>query len=71
MDSLPEVIGAQLVTGADCSIIKVLARSMRELERIPDALPHLGGVELGETRKRIRLLGREFEALCRAAAYLS
>lgn len=43
-DSLPEVIEAHHVTGADCFIIKVLARSMRDLERITGRLATLGGI---------------------------
>jgi len=44
VDALPEVIEAHHVTGADCFIIKVLARSMRDLERITGRLSTLGGV---------------------------
>ncbi|MEA5456914.1 Lrp/AsnC family transcriptional regulator [Sinomonas sp. JGH33] len=40
----PEVIEAHHVTGADCFIIKVLARSMRDLERITGRLATLGGI---------------------------
>ncbi|OUM43265.1 Lrp/AsnC family transcriptional regulator [Arthrobacter sedimenti] len=42
--SLPEIIEAHHVTGADCFIIKVLARSMRDLERITGKLATLGGI---------------------------
>ncbi len=42
--ALPEVIEAHHVTGADCFIIKVLARSMRDLERITGRLATLGGI---------------------------
>ena len=42
--ALPEVIEAHHVTGADCFIIKVLARSMRDLERISGRLATLGGI---------------------------
>ncbi|MHA7287755.1 Lrp/AsnC ligand binding domain-containing protein [Arthrobacter sp. MDT3-44] len=42
--SLPEFIEAHHVTGADCFIIKVLARSMRDLERITGKLATLGGI---------------------------
>ncbi|WP_104117396.1 Lrp/AsnC family transcriptional regulator [Arthrobacter sp. B1805] len=42
--SLPEIIEAHHVTGADCFIIKVLARSMRDLERITGRLATLGGI---------------------------
>lgn len=41
---MPEVIEAHHVTGADCFIIKVLARSMRDLERITGRLATLGGI---------------------------
>lgn len=40
----PEVIEAHHVTGADCFIVKVLARSMRDLERITGRLATLGGI---------------------------
>lgn len=42
--ALPEIIEAHHVTGADCFIIKVLARSMRDLERITGRLATLGGI---------------------------
>ena len=42
--SLPEIIEAHHVTGADCFIIKVLARSIRDLERITGKLATLGGI---------------------------
>lgn len=41
---MPEVIEAHHVTGADCFIIKVLARSMRDLERLTGRLATLGGI---------------------------
>ncbi|KUG57505.1 Lrp/AsnC family transcriptional regulator [Nesterenkonia jeotgali] len=44
VDSLPEIIEAHHVTGADCFIIAVLARSMRDLERITGRLATLGGI---------------------------
>lgn len=44
VEQLPEVVEAHHVTGADCFIIKVLARSMRDLERITGRLASLGGV---------------------------
>lgn len=44
VDSLPEIVEAHHVTGADCFIIKVLARSMRDLERIAGRLAALGGI---------------------------
>ena len=42
--TLPEIIEAHHVTGVDCFIIKVLARSMRDLERITGRLATLGGI---------------------------
>jgi Lrp/AsnC family leucine-responsive transcriptional regulator len=39
----PEALGYH-VTGSDCFIIKVLARSMRDLERIAGRLATLGGI---------------------------
>lgn len=42
--TLPEVIEAHHVTGVDCFIIKVLARSMSDLERITGRLATLGGI---------------------------
>ncbi|MEG9248206.1 Lrp/AsnC family transcriptional regulator [Arthrobacter sp. Soc17.1.1.1] len=44
VDSMPEIIEAHHVTGADCFIIKVIARSMRDLERITGSLATLGGI---------------------------
>ena len=44
VDTLPEIIEAHHVTGADCFIIKVLARSMSDLERITGRLATLGGI---------------------------
>lgn len=41
---LPEVVEAHHVTGDDCFILKVLARSMRDLERITGKLATLGGI---------------------------
>lgn len=42
--TLPEIVEAHHVTGADCFIIKVLARSMLDLERITGRLATLGGI---------------------------
>ena len=39
----PEVVEAHHVTGDDCFVLKVLARSMRDLERITGKLATLGG----------------------------
>ena len=44
VDSMPEIIEAHHVTGADCFIVKVLARSMRDLERIAGRLATLGAI---------------------------
>lgn len=41
---LPEVVEAHHVTGDDCFVLKVLARSMRDLERITGKLATLGGI---------------------------
>ncbi len=41
---VPEVIEAHHVTGNDCFIMKVLARSMADLERITGKLAGLGGI---------------------------
>lgn len=41
---LPEVIEAHHVTGNDCFIMKVLARSMTDLERITGKLAALGSI---------------------------
>ena len=41
---LPEVVEAHHVTGDDCFILKVLARSMRDLERIAGKLATLGAI---------------------------
>jgi Lrp/AsnC family leucine-responsive transcriptional regulator len=40
----PEIVEAHHVTGADCFIIKVHARSMRDLERVTGRLATLGGI---------------------------
>lgn len=44
VSGMPEILEAHHVTGADCFIIKVLARSMRDLERITGRLAALGGI---------------------------
>ncbi len=44
IDSTPEVIEAHHVTGDDCFILKVLARSMTDLERITGRLATLGRI---------------------------
>lgn len=44
VETTPEIIEAHHVTGADCFIIKVLARSMRDLERITGRLATLGSI---------------------------
>jgi Lrp/AsnC family leucine-responsive transcriptional regulator len=44
LDTLPEVIEAHHVTGNDCFIMKVLARSMTDLERIAGRLASLGSI---------------------------
>ncbi|MEQ6903821.1 Lrp/AsnC family transcriptional regulator [Nocardioides sp. YIM 152588] len=40
----PEVVEAHHVTGEDCFILKVLARGMRDLERITGRLAALGSI---------------------------
>jgi Lrp/AsnC family transcriptional regulator, leucine-responsive regulatory protein len=44
IDTTPEVVEAHHVTGDDCFIFKVLARSMRDLERITGRLATLGSI---------------------------
>lgn len=44
VDATPEIVEAHHVTGADCFIIKVHARSMADLERLTGRLAALGGV---------------------------
>ncbi|MGE2730774.1 Lrp/AsnC family transcriptional regulator [Mycolicibacterium vaccae] len=44
VDDTPEIIEAHHVTGAECFILKVLARSMRDLERITGRLAPLGAI---------------------------
>jgi Lrp/AsnC family leucine-responsive transcriptional regulator len=41
---IPEVVEAHHVTGDDCFILKVVATSMRDLERISGAVGTLGSV---------------------------
>lgn len=44
LDVTPEVVEAHHVTGEDCFILKVLARSMPDLERLTGRLATLGAV---------------------------
>ncbi|WP_380159291.1 Lrp/AsnC family transcriptional regulator [Kineococcus sp. R86509] len=44
IDTTPEIVEAHHVTGADCFIVKVVARSMPDLERIAGRLATLGGI---------------------------
>lgn len=44
LDTTPEVVEAHHVTGDDCFVLKVLARSMRDLERVTGRLATLGAV---------------------------
>jgi Lrp/AsnC family leucine-responsive transcriptional regulator len=44
VESMPEIIEAHHVTGADCFIIKILTRSMRDLERLTGRLATLGPI---------------------------
>jgi Lrp/AsnC family leucine-responsive transcriptional regulator len=40
----PEIVEAHHVTGVDCFVIKVVARSMADLERLTGKLATLGGI---------------------------
>jgi Lrp/AsnC family leucine-responsive transcriptional regulator len=44
LDEIPEVLEAHHVTGDDCFVIKVVATSMRDLERITGRIGTLGAV---------------------------
>lgn len=44
VETTPEIVEAHHVTGVDCFIIKVIARSMSDLERITGKLATLGGI---------------------------
>ena len=44
LDSTPEILEAHHVTGEDCFVLKVLARSMRHLEEINGRISGLGAV---------------------------
>jgi len=44
LDSTPQVIEAHHVTGEDCFVLKVLARSMRHLEEVTGRISTLGPV---------------------------
>ncbi len=44
VDATPEIVEAHHVTGVDCFMIKVHARSMADLERIAGRLATLGGI---------------------------
>ena len=44
LDVTPEIVEAHHVTGNDCFIIKVLARSMSDLERITGRIATLGAI---------------------------
>ncbi|MGP3966445.1 Lrp/AsnC family transcriptional regulator [Streptomyces sp. 6N223] len=44
LDTTPEIIEAHHVTGEDCFVLKVLARSMRDLERTTGRIATLGTV---------------------------
>jgi Lrp/AsnC family leucine-responsive transcriptional regulator len=44
VDTTPEIVEAHHVTGDDCFIVKVVARSMPDLERIAGRLATLGGI---------------------------
>jgi len=44
LDSTPEIVEAHHVTGEDCFVLKVLARSMRHLEEVAGRISGLGAV---------------------------
>ncbi len=44
VDVTPEIVEAHHVTGDDCFVVRVVARSMRDLERITGRLATLGGI---------------------------
>jgi Lrp/AsnC family transcriptional regulator, leucine-responsive regulatory protein len=44
LDSTPEIVEAHHVTGEDCFVLKVLARSMRHLEEVTGRISGLGSV---------------------------
>jgi Lrp/AsnC family transcriptional regulator, leucine-responsive regulatory protein len=44
LDSTPEIIEAHHVTGEDCFVMKVVARSMRHLEMVAGRIAGLGSV---------------------------
>ena len=44
LDSTPEVVEAHHVTGEDCFVLKVMARSMRHLEEVAGRVSGLGAV---------------------------
>jgi Lrp/AsnC family leucine-responsive transcriptional regulator len=44
LDTTPEIIEAHHVTGEDCFVLKVVARSMRHLEEITGRISGLGAV---------------------------
>jgi Lrp/AsnC family leucine-responsive transcriptional regulator len=44
LDSTPEIVEAHHVTGEDCFVLKVLARSMRHLEAVTGRISGLGSV---------------------------
>jgi Lrp/AsnC family leucine-responsive transcriptional regulator len=44
LDDIPEVLEAHHVTGDDCFVIKVVATSMRDLERLTGRIGSLGAV---------------------------
>ena len=44
VDTTPEIVEAHHVTGADCFVIQVVARSMPDLERLTGKLATLGSI---------------------------
>jgi Lrp/AsnC family leucine-responsive transcriptional regulator len=44
LDATPEIVEAHHVTGEDCFVLKVMARSMRHLEEVTGRIGGLGAV---------------------------
>lgn len=44
LDTTPEILEVHHVTGDDCFVLKVVARSMRHLEQVTGRLSSLGGI---------------------------
>jgi Lrp/AsnC family transcriptional regulator, leucine-responsive regulatory protein len=57
LDSTAEIVEAHHVTGEDCFVLKVVARSMRHLEEVTGRISGLGGVTTSIVYSSL-LLGR-------------